>query len=188
VITSKKSASLRTVSKAAGMGETGEAAVDWMSAVTMAMSSFVAGSRRRVVGAFGAEVQAGARLAVFQRDGGEAEVGVDVAAGVEDVFDHALDAARTDTVERGAEVAAGVFDAVTGGAVLGEERRTACGVGLGGSDRGGAGEDESVEAGVFGGEIFDEGGGALAEVHRGVWRGHRRRSDGGAGRRGRDRR
>ena len=114
-------------------------------------------------GAFGAEVHAGFGLAVFQRDGREAEVGVDVAAGVEDVFDGSLDRARTDTVERGAEVAAGVFDAVAGGAVLGEERRSACGVGFGGGEGGGAGEDESVEAGVFGGEIFNEGGGASAE-------------------------
>jgi len=102
-------------------------------------------------GAFGAEVEAGFGVAVFQRDGGEAEVGVDVAAGVEDVLDGALDRARADAVEGGAEVAAGVFDAVAGGAVLGEDGGAAGGVGLGGGEGGDAGEDQGIEAGVFGG-------------------------------------
>ena len=63
-------------------------------------------------------MEAGEDAAVGEAEGGGAEGDIDVAVGVEDVFEEAIEAAVADAVELGADEDALVGDFVAGGAVL----------------------------------------------------------------------
>ena len=89
--------------------------------------------------------EAGEGGAVFEGEGVEVEVGIDVAVGVEDVFAEALGAAGADAVELRADEAAFALDLMAGGAVHLEDVGSDFDVGLGFGEGGSAGGDEGVE-------------------------------------------
>ena len=70
------------------------------------------------LGAFFAADEAGEDAAVGEAERGGAEGDIDVAVGVEDVFEQAVEAAVADAVELRADERAFVGDLVAGGAVL----------------------------------------------------------------------
>lgn len=93
---------------------------------------------------FGFE-EAGGHRAVFEGEGVEVEVGIDVAVGVEDVFAEALGAAGADAVELRADEAAFALNLMASGAVHLEDVGSDFEVGLGFAESGDAGGDEGVE-------------------------------------------
>src|SRR5207244_7146408 len=82
--------------------------------------------------AFLAALEAGDVAAIFEGEDGIEEGGIDVAVGVEDVFDDAIQAAGGDAVELRADVGAFAFDGMTDGAIGGENQRAFFGRGGGG--------------------------------------------------------
>ncbi len=114
--------------------------------------------------------------AVAQGDPGEAEMGVDVAVGIEDVFGEAPEAAGADAVELGSDEAALAAEAVAGGAVGGEEAFALSGIGGGRVVGGDAVGDEAGKPLALGRRQGERRGGrrrgqvgpeAVAEVDRG---------------------
>ena len=89
--------------------------------------------------------EAGGYGAVFEGEGVEVKVGIDVAVGVEDVLAEALGAAGADAVELRADEAAFALDLMAGGAVHFEDVGSDFEMGLGFGESGGAGGDEGVE-------------------------------------------
>ena len=96
-----------------------------------------------------AMVEAGFRLAVFQRDRREPERRVDVAAWVENVFDEACGAPRADAVEARAEAPALIAETMARRTMQGEQPGAARGVCLQCARRAETLRDHGIEPGVF---------------------------------------
>lgn len=100
--------------------------------------------------------QASEYAAVFHRDDGGAKGLIDVAAGVERVFQQAVEAAQADSIEFGANLASIVAKSVAAGTLLLEDNLPGCKIRLGRKKPRAALLEEHADLFILGGKTFEQ--------------------------------